>query len=82
MQELPATTPLGTAAKAARRAAILGLLLGIVYSIGGLFADLATTGLNGGTALAFLALVGMPAIFATIGFACGGLWAVLARAAN
>jgi hypothetical protein len=38
-----------------------------LYSFGGLIVDLFTIGLNRGTALAFLALLGMPAIFALVG---------------
>ncbi len=52
--------------------AFLGLLAGILYSFGGLIYDIVTTGgVNAGTALAFLALVGMPAIFAVVGFMGG-----------
>lgn len=56
----------------------VGLLLGIIYSVGGFFYDLITTGgLNYGTALAFLALLGMPAIFAAVGFVLGIIEAIL-----
>lgn len=51
--------------------AILGLICGLVYSLGGFFYELASSSLNTGTALAFLALVGMPLIFGAIGFAAG-----------
>lgn len=60
----------------------LGLVCGIAYSFGGLIVDLLTIGLNGGTALAFLALVAMPAMFAIVGLASGcvlGLGAELSR---
>jgi hypothetical protein len=50
-----------------RRGAIVGLVLGALYSFGGLIIDLMTIGLNQGTALAFLALLGMPAIFGIAG---------------
>jgi hypothetical protein len=53
--------------------AYLGLGLGVLYSFGGLVYDLTTTGLNLGTALAFGALVGMPLIFAVIGFTLGAV---------
>ncbi|MDH5644234.1 MAG: hypothetical protein OEY63_08535 [Gemmatimonadota bacterium] len=58
----------------ARWMAYFGLGLGVIYSIGGFFYDLFTTGVNWGTALAFLALMGMPLIFGTLGFICGGLF--------
>lgn len=50
-----------------RTMAYAGLACGVVYSFGGLVIDLRTTGLNGGTALAFLALVGMPVVFCAVG---------------
>ncbi len=49
----------------------LGLLLGVIYAFGGLIIDLATIGLNWGTLMAFGALIGMPAIFASAGFILG-----------
>ena len=49
----------------------LGLLLGVIYSFGGLFVDLATIGLNWGTLMAFGALIGMPIIFAIAGMLLG-----------
>ncbi|QDU41385.1 hypothetical protein Mal4_57520 [Maioricimonas rarisocia] len=60
------------AIKGACWGAFVGLALGLLYSFGGLIHDLLTVGLNAGTALAFLALVGMPLIFAVPGF-LGGL---------
>jgi len=51
--------------------ALLGLVAGIIYSFGGLVYDLLTIGLNWGTALAFLALIGMPVMFAIIGYSIG-----------
>lgn len=64
----------------ARWMAYLGLACGVLYSFGGLAYDLATTGLNLGTALAFMALVGMPAISGAVGFALGVLgWTVSRR---
>lgn len=56
---------------------LLGLLAGIIYSVGGFFYDLFTIGLNAGTALAFLALAGMPLIAAVCGFALGLVEAIL-----
>ena len=56
-----------------RWGAYLGIALGVLYSFGGLVADYLTTGLNLGTALAFLALVGMPVIFWGLGFALGAV---------
>lgn len=57
--------------------AYVGLLASILYSFGGLIYDLFTIGLNLGIALAFLALIGMPIIFAAFGFILGIVEAVL-----
>jgi hypothetical protein len=67
--------------------ALLGLLAGAVYSFGGLIIDAlvslgwitssSTPGISYGTALAFGALIGMPAIFAVVGFVAGFIEAVL-----
>ena len=76
----PRVRPLRFATTAARWGVYLGVVCGVVYSVGGFFVDLFTTGLNGGTALAFMALVGMPALFGAIGFLLGGLFAWVARA--
>ena len=65
------------ATKGARWGAMVGLALGILYSIGGLVIDLMTIGLNAGTALAFLALICMPLIFGAIGFCVGLLLGLL-----
>jgi len=62
--------------------AFLGLVCGVFYAVGGFFYDLFTTGLNAGTAMAFGALVGMPAIFAAVGFALGALGALLVAGAS
>lgn len=51
--------------------ACYGLIAGLLYSVGGFFYDLMTVGLNMGSALAFLALPGMPLIFALCGFVIG-----------
>jgi len=50
---------------------LVGLLAGVLYAFGGLIFDAFTTGLNLGTALAFLAILGMPLIFACVGFLLG-----------
>jgi hypothetical protein len=56
----------------------VGLIAGILYSFGGAIYDLLTTGtVNWGTALAFLALLGMPILFATFGFMVGLIEAFL-----
>lgn len=55
----------------------LGLVAGILYSFGGAIYELATSSLNSGTALAFLALLGMPVVFAGIGFVVGLIEALL-----
>lgn len=54
----------------------VGLACGVLYAFGGLVYDLATVGPNLGTALAFMALIGMPALGAVVGFALGvaGHW--------
>jgi hypothetical protein len=56
----------------------LGLICGVLYSFGGLVIDLGTTGLNGGTALTFLALIGMPLLLGGVGFLAGVLIVVVA----
>ena len=70
---------LPTATRLARWMAYLGLVCGVLYSVGGLVIDMLTIGLNWGTAMAFMALVGMPVIFGTFGFLCGALIALVAR---
>ena len=50
---------------------LLGLIAGIIYSVGGLIYDIFTVGLNFGSVLAFLALIGMPILFAIFGFILG-----------
>ncbi|MBZ0269249.1 hypothetical protein K8I85_13930 [bacterium] len=75
------------AARMAKWAAALGLVCGVLYSVGGFFRDLFTTGLNAGTAMAFGALVGMPVLFgaagllagATVGLVAAGVRAVRGR---
>jgi hypothetical protein len=67
--------------------ALLGLLAGILYSVGGLIIDTFVTlniiisaetpGLSYGTILAFGALIGMPAIGAAFGFLTGIVGAFL-----
>ena len=57
--------------------AVMGLLAGIVYSVGGFFVDLATIGLNPGTAMAFGALLGMPVIFGASGLVWGAVAAMV-----
>ncbi|MFQ5677381.1 MAG: hypothetical protein ACE5G1_15945, partial [bacterium] len=67
--------------------ALIGLILGILYSFGGLIIDALvsmgwitsaeTPGLSFGTVLAFGALIGMPIIFATFGFIVGLIEAFL-----
>lgn len=56
------------AMRTARTLAFVGLACGLVYAFGGLVYDLSTTGLSTGTALAFLAIVGMPLGFGILGF--------------
>ena len=63
--------PLSLAKLQALVCGALGLIAGVLYSVGGLFVDLLTTGLNAGSAMAFGALVAMPALAAAAGFAAG-----------
>lgn len=59
-------------------AAVAGLIAGALYSVGGLVYDMVTTGgVNPGTGLAFLALPGMPVLFAATGFVLGAAGASL-----
>lgn len=66
---------------------LIGLILGIVYSFGGLLIDTGVTigwitshetpRLSYGTVVAFGALLGMPAIFAGLGFVVGLIGAIV-----
>lgn len=57
--------------------ALVGLILGILYSGLGAIYDAATGALGTGTALAFLALIGMPLIGGVYGFVIGTVGAFL-----
>ena len=67
--------------------ALIGLVLGVIYSFGGFLVDLLvtlgwitsgeTSGLSVGTILAFGALLGMPLIGLVVGFLLGILEALL-----
>ena len=57
--------------------ACVGLIAGVLYAFGGFFYELFTGTLNSGTALAFLALIGMPLTFAVGGFVAGAVGALL-----
>ena len=67
--------------------AFVGLIAGILYSFGGAIIDVlvsngwitsaSTPGVGWGTALAFLALIGMTSIFATFGLTAGAIGAFL-----
>jgi hypothetical protein len=57
--------------------AFVGLIAGILYAFGGAIYELLTGTLNSGTALAFLALIGMPISFAVVGFVAGAIGAFL-----
>ena len=75
------------AARQAALMAIIGLVAGFLYSFGGAAVDVlvttgvitstSTPGLSYGTALAFMALIGMPFFFAVFGFATGSIGAFL-----
>ena len=56
---------------------VAGFICGILYSFGGFLYELFTSNLILGTALAFLALIGMPLIFSAVGFVAGGVGAML-----
>jgi hypothetical protein len=60
--------------------AFIGLIAGVLYSFGGAIHELVTGTLNSGTALAFLALLGMPMMFAACGFVAGAVGAVFYNA--
>jgi len=70
-----------TAKTGARWLAWLGLICGGLYSVGGFFIDLLSIGLNGGTVLAFGALIGMPVAFGLVGFVAGAAGALCVRGA-
>jgi hypothetical protein len=56
----------------------VGMITGIIYSFGGTIYDLIQTGsVNFGTALAYVALVVQPIMFAIAGFALGIIEALL-----
>ena len=57
--------------------AFVGLIAGILYAFGGAIYELLTGSLNSGTALAFLALIGMPIVFAIFEFVAGAVGAFL-----
>lgn len=57
--------------------AMVGLIAGIVYSFGGAIYELFTGTLNSGTALAFMALIGIPVLFGAFGLAAGAIGALL-----
>lgn len=57
--------------------ASLGFIVGVVYSVGGFLFELGTGTLNSGTVLAFLALLGMPLLFALTGCVAGLILAPL-----
>ena len=67
--------------------AAVGLIAGVCYSFGGAAIDVlvtagvinsaSTPGVSWGTALAFMALIGMPFFFAVFGFAAGTIGALL-----
>ena len=44
-----------------------GFVLGLIYAVGGLIIDLFTVGLNTGTAMAFGAMIVLPALFGASG---------------
>ncbi len=57
--------------------ALVGACAGILYSFGGALYDILTTGLNTGSYLAMLALVGIPVLFGLSGLILGLIEAAL-----
>jgi hypothetical protein len=55
----------------------VGFAAGFIYAVGGTISDLLSIGLNLGTALAFLAIIGMPVMFAIFGYILGIIEALL-----
>ena len=69
-----------TAVVFARRSAFLGLILGLIYSIGGAISDFLMDGeFNNGTYLAFMAIVGMPFMFAVLCYLLGFVFALIGQ---
>ena len=58
-------------------AGLIGLFCGVIYATIGTIIDLSTIGLNAGTALAYLAIIGMPIFFAVFGYVTGLVSAAL-----
>jgi len=54
-----------------KQMSLFGLLIGLLYSIGGLIADLLTIGLNAGTAMAFGAIITLPVLCGILGMVIG-----------
>ena len=78
MKKIKRIQPLPFALFQSQLTAHLGLLLGVLYSFGGLIYDLFfDQGLNIGTGLAFFALLGMPFLLAIGGFFWGLVEAIL-----
>jgi len=57
--------------------ASVGLIAGVLYAGIGAIYDIRRVGLNPGSALACLAIIGMPILFAVAGFSVGALGAFL-----
>ena len=56
----------------------IGIIAGTLYAVGGAIYDVLTTNsVHLGTALAFLALLGMPIIFGLVGFLAGVIGALI-----
>ena len=58
--------------------AFIGIIAGTLYAfIGAIYDVLTSNSVNLGTALAFLALLGMPIIFGLVGFLTGAIGALI-----
>lgn len=87
MQDPGSIGVFSVAARQAAMMAVVGLVAGVLYSFGGAAVDVlvttgvitstSTPGLSYGTALAFMALIGMPFFFAVFGFTAGSIGALL-----
>ena len=57
--------------------ALVGLIGGVLYAVGGAIYDVLKGQVGSGTALAFMSIVGMPIMFSSFGFLAGVIGAFL-----
>ena len=77
MSLLEKVEPYGLAKPLAVAMALLGLIAGVVYALGGVIYDLLKGQLGFGTLIACFAIIGMPILFASFGFIVGVIGACL-----